>query len=138
MFYLYGERRKKVMMEFFKLIRKYSAEIGNQKEREQRENGAYIKPAAGSTARSTSVHKRAQGNPLDRPVDRGKGTACRPRQRNGRPWVDRLARDCSRFVPVDRRRPRYRVGRPVGRPTGESKRRFASPFRIQTSFLNRG
>ena len=51
---------------FFKLIRKHSAEIGSQKEREQRENRAYIMPAAGPV-RLTGVHKAGS---VDRSVDR--------------------------------------------------------------------
>ena len=55
-------------MESFKLIRKHSAEIGSQKERERRENGVYIsdQQQGRSTARSTGVHK---AGPIDRSVD---------------------------------------------------------------------
>ena len=70
-------------MEFFKLIRKYSVEIGSQKERERRKNGAYIRPVAG---------------PVDHPVDRCAqictGQPGRPRQRNGRPTGTRLLLVC--------------------------------------------
>ena len=78
-------------MNFFKLIRKHSVEIGSQKEREQHEDKAYIRPAAEpvdrpidryaqsrsrSTAQSTGVHKRAQDSSVDS-VDRSRRTVDR-------------------------------------------------------------
>ena len=54
---------------FFKLIRKYSAEIGSEKERERRENRAYIRPAAGPVDRHLDRCAQSRANrPLGQPV----------------------------------------------------------------------
>jgi len=62
-------------MEFLKLIRKHSAEIESQKsETSARTELISGKQQCRSIARSTGVHKRAQGSPVDRDkgtVDRG-------------------------------------------------------------------
>jgi len=52
------------MMEFFKVIRKYNTEIGSQQRASMRQS------QASSRARSTSVHKRAQGSSVDRVINR--------------------------------------------------------------------
>ena len=124
----YRERgdKKNVMMEFFKLIRKHSAEIGSQQERERN-----LYQTSSRTGRPpgrpvcTNVHMVAQST--DWSTVAGERSTARSTD-----WHDKLS--------VGHGRPTGRlgawVGRPPGRPTGVSGRRSVSPFRIRTSFLN--
>ena len=110
-----GDKRKSEV--FFLTHQEDITKIRSQKEKEHELVADQNRNR--STARSAGLHDVHRHGPVNRSVDRGKGT------------VDRLNGTNSRLVPVDRAgRPRIRVGRPAGRPTDA----FCSPYRILDSF----